>query len=99
MGPATATAEQMPPTKLFAMVLPASAVRVSVAVVTASPDRADLYEVRASWDGTTQRKYVVYHQSILVVFEWDEKFSSHAYDATSPDIRFYNLGGEELSRE
>ena len=44
-------------------------------VVTASPDRADLYEVRASWDGTTQRKYVVYHQSILVVFEWDEKFS------------------------
>lgn len=68
-------------------------------VVTASPDRADLYEVRASWDGTTQRKYVVYHQSILVVFEWDEKFSSHAYDATSPDIRFYNLGGEELSRE
>ena len=35
----------------------------------------------------------------LVVFEWDEKFSSHAYDATSPDIRFYNLGGEELSRE
>ena len=68
-------------------------------VVTASPDRTDLYEVRASWDGTTQRKYVVYHQSILVVFEWDEKFSSHAYDATSPDIRFYNLGGEELSRE
>ena len=68
-------------------------------VVTASPDRTDLYEVRASWDGTTQRKYVVYHQSILVVFEWDEKFSSHAYDATSPDIRFYNLDGEELSRE
>lgn len=68
-------------------------------VVTASPDRTDLYEVRASWDGTTQRKYVVYHQSILVVFEWDEKFSSHAYDATSPDIRFYNLDGKELSRE
>ena len=42
-------------------------------VVTASPDRTDLYEVRASWDGTTQHKYVVYHHSILVVVEWDEK--------------------------
>ena len=55
--------------------------------------------MRASWDGTTQRKYVVYHQSILVVFEWPEKFSKPEYDGTSPDIRFYNLDGEELSRE
>ena len=68
-------------------------------IVTASPDRTDLYEVRASWGGTTQRKYVVYHQSILVVFEWPEKFSTSAYDGTSPDIRFYNLDGEELPRE
>ncbi len=67
-------------------------------VVLAS-DREDLYEVRASWDGMSQRKYVTYHQNVLVVFEWPEKFSGVQYDGTNPDIRFYNHEGVELPRE
>ncbi len=70
----------------------------SFSVVLAS-DREDLYEVRASWDGMLQRKYVTYHQNVLVVFEWPEKFSGAQYDGTNPDIRFYNHEGVELPRE
>ena len=70
----------------------------TLSIVTASPDRTDLYEVRAEWGGVTQSKNVIYHQSILVVFEWPDKFSTAAYDDTFPDIRFYDYDGNELPR-